>query len=334
MRPRGLVVPVRVDPAGVLGPTRNRAGGPRWRQTSPGKYVPAGVDDGVVEQRILEQAHRIATYGAVTGWASLRWQGATFFDGFGADGRWPVPLVTAGTRLACDPRVQLTQEQLAPTEWHTVGGIRVTTIQRALFDEVRRRPSLHDRVVAIDMAAAARLISVHIFARYVRQRTSWTGVPDAREALRLAIDDSRSPQETGMRLCWTLDAGLSEPVCNRPVYDLDGHLLGIPDLFDADAGVVGEYQGEDHKDGARHRKDVAREGRYRDHGLEYFEIVGGDLHHRRLCVDRMLNARARAKFLPSESCAWTLVPPPWVTPPEPLDVYLLRTGAAADLWHT
>lgn len=333
-RPLDLIAPVRVDPNGLLGPTWNQAVGPRWQQTSAGKYVPAGTDDQVIEQRILEQAHRIGKYGAVTAWASLRWQGANFFDGSDETGRLPISLVTGGIKLAADPRVQLTQEQLAPSEWHTVAGIRVTTIQRALFDEVRRRTSLRERVVAIETAAAARLISVRMFALFVAQRASWAGVPNAREAARLAVDDSRSPQETRMRLCWVLDAGLLAPVCNRPVYDLDGKLLGIPDVIDPVAGLVGEYRGEDHKDGARHRKDVAREDRYRDHGLEFFEIVGGDLHNRGLCIARMLNARARAKFLPLESCAWTLEPPPWITPLEPLDVYLLRTGRAVDLSHT
>ena len=114
-----------------------------------------------------------------------------------------------------------------------------------------------------------------------------------------------------MRLCWVIDAGLPEPVCNREVFDLDGNLIGVPDLFDPVAGLVGEYDGADHKDRARHRRDVAREERFRDHGLEYFEVVGGDLRNRGLVVDRMLNARRRAKFLPPESCAWTLTPPPW-----------------------
>ena len=37
---------------------------------------------------------------------------------------------------------------------------------------------------------------------------------------------------------------------------------------------------------------------------------------RQLVVDRMRNARARAKFLPPESRAWTLEPPPWRPRPE------------------
>ena len=61
---------------------------------------------------------------------------------------------------------------------------------------------------------------------------------------------------------------------------------------------MGEYQGADHKDGHQHRDDVEREEKFRDHGLEFFEVVGGDLSRRQLVVERMLNARRRAKFLP------------------------------------
>ena len=141
-------------------------------------------------------------------------------------------------------------------------------------------------VVVIEMAVAAGLTKVASYARYVAPgRNAWTGVPFVRKALLLAIDDSRSPQETRMRLCWVLDAGLPPPLCNRELFDLDGNLIGIPDLFDPVAGLVGEYDGADHKDGQRHRRDVAREERFRDHGLEYFEVVGGDLRDRGLVVD-------------------------------------------------
>ena len=271
----------------------------------------------------------------MTGWAALRWHGASYFDGTGFDGEpLPVPLILHDG-IRPDPRFVQTEAQLAPSEWTAVDGLPVTTVQRALFDEVvRRRPSVRESAVAIGMAAAAFLISVRLFAMYVAQRNAWTGVPHARLAVALARDDCRSPQEHRMVLIWVLDAGLEPPLCNREVFDLDGRLIGIPDLFDPVAGLVGEYQGEDHKDGARHRKDVAREECFRDHGLEFFELVGGDIANRQVAVQRMLNARGRAKFLPPESRAWTLEPPPWWQVPETVDQYLTRTGKADRLWRT
>jgi hypothetical protein len=296
-------------------------------------YVPSSVGADVVEQRILEQGSRIRRYGAVTGWAALRWYGASYFDGRGYDGEpLPVPLILHDA-IRPDPRFTQTEEQLAPSEWELVDGLRVTTVQRALFDEVRRITSVREAGVAISMTAAALLISVQLFAMYVAQRKAWTGVPHARKAVALARDDCRSPQEARMEQIWTLDAGFDAPLCNCEVFDRDGRLIGVPDLFDPEAGLVGEYQGADHKDGARHRKDVAREECFRDHGLEFFELVGGDVARRHVAVQRMVNARRRAKFLPPESCAWTLEPPPWRPRRETVDAYLVRTGLADRLWR-
>ena len=114
-----------------------------------------------------------------------------------------------------------------------------------------------------------------------------------------------------MVLTWMWDAGLSRPLCNQPIFDLDGRLIAIVDLLDVEACAVGEYQGADHKDGPRHRADVAREQRLRDHGLECFEVVGGDLADRPMVARRMLAARARASFQPEEQRTWTLRQPAW-----------------------
>ena len=38
-----------------------------------------------------------------------------------------------------------------------------------------------------------------------------------------------------MVLVWVLDAGLDPPLCNREVFDLDGRLIGVPDLLDVEA---------------------------------------------------------------------------------------------------
>jgi hypothetical protein len=335
-RPDDLVRPVPVDRTGRNGPTKRQAAGPRYRQTSAGLYVPAEVDSTVVEQRIFEQAHRIRGQGAVTGWAALRWQGASFFDGTGGGGtvQLPVPLAVGQSRLRADPRIAISQAQLASSERTMTGGIWCATVQRALFDAMRLAPDVRSAVVCMDMAAAARLISVALMMSYVGLRPAWTGVPLVRAALALASNGSRSPQETRMRLVWILDALLPPPLCNVPVFSSGGRLLGYPDLFDPVAGVVGEYDGADHKDASRHRADVARESLLRDHGLEYFTVVGGDLRDRPMVVDRMHRARRRARFDPPEKRLWTLRPPSWWRPEEDLDTHLLRTGEAAMLVRT
>ncbi|RLV50474.1 hypothetical protein D9V37_00305 [Nocardioides mangrovicus] len=306
-----------------------------WRRSSYGLYVPAAVDGGVVEQRILEQGSRVRGGGAVTAWASLRWRGAAYFDGTGPSGeQLAVPLVVGRDKIREGPGITVCQEQIAPSERELVDGLWVTTVQRALFDEVRRLGALRPGVAAVDMTAAAELISVWLFASYVWHRHAWTGVPLVREVLPWAIDESRSPMETLLRLCWEIDAGLPRPLCNVPVFDaMDGRLLGVPDLFDPVAGVVGEYDGAHHKDADQHRADVVREGGFRDHGLEYFAVVEGQLRQRRAVAERARRTRERAKFLPPESCAWTLTPPPWWTPTPTLDERLERAGMVERLTH-
>ena len=182
---------------------------------------------------------------------------------------------------------------------------------RAVFDELRRGRNLREAVVSLEMAVAAGLVTLSSFEEFLPTRNGWTGVPFVREVVLLAGGECRSPQEVRMRMTWTIDAGFPPPLCNRPLFDLRGNLLGYPDLFDPVAGVVGEYNGADHKERDRRRKDNAREARFRDHGLEYFDLVAGDLPDKALVVRRMVSTRARAKFLPADLRQWTLDPPPW-----------------------
>ncbi len=313
-RPSGLVTPVPIDVAGITGPTRSQAYGSRWRQTSPGRFVPVATSQECVFQHILEQGTRIRSHGAVTGWACLRYRGARFFDGWlhhASGASAPVPIVTGPALLRPDPRVALSREQLAEGERELVGGIWLTTEARALFDEVRRHGRLRDAVADIEVAVAAGLLSYTEFADYVLNRNPWTGIGLAREAVALAGFGCWSRPEAKMALIWMLDAELERPLCNAPIFDLGGRLIAVVDLFDPIAGCAGEYQGADHKDGARHRKDVAREQAMRDVGIECFEVVGGDLSDVDLVVKRMYAARARSLFRPPGGRLWTLDQPAW-----------------------
>ncbi|WP_248583514.1 hypothetical protein [Nocardioides sp. InS609-2] len=290
--------------------TWRRAGGPKFRQTSPGRCVPVAVTDDVVEQRVVEQGTR-RFQGAVTGWAALRWQGAAYFDGTAHDGsRLPIPLISH-SELRPDDRIVVTREQLALAERIQVAGLWCASPERAVFDEVRRRGFLRAGVEAIDMAAAAGLTTVAAVSHHIYMAGPKTGIELARRAVALAVDSSGSPPETSMRLVWELDAELPRPLCNVPLFGRGGTLLGFPDLFDPEAGIVGEYDGAAHLAAANRRKDVAREERFRDHGLEYFTLVAGDLGDRAGVVRRMLRARDRALFLPESNRAWTLETPAW-----------------------
>jgi hypothetical protein len=167
------------------------------------------------------------------------------------------------------------------------------------------------------MMAAAGLTSIGPVSPYVEHHPAWTGVQQCRDALPLADELSRSPQETRLRLIWQLDARRPRPLVNPPVFDLEGTLLGYPDLLDVEAGVVGEYDGEDHRSALRHSSDVTREGLFRDHGLELFRVTGPDMRDPSLVVDRIHAAYRRAAARHDRS--WTLDRPAWWPPSTSLD---------------
>jgi hypothetical protein len=89
------------------------------------------------------------------------------------------------------------------------------------------------------------------------------------------------------------------------VADLRGRRVGKPDLLSDELGVIGEYDGADHRESSRHADDVGKEEAYRNLGLECFRVVGRDLQEVGLVVRRMAGAveRARAADRPR---LWTL----------------------------
>lgn len=308
-QPSGLVRPVRLDQTGADGPTRSRAQGPGWRATGRGFYVPAGTDSTSVEQRIMEASAHAGPRAVVTGWASLRLHRGGFFDGLASDGKTtlPVPVISpsatrarAGTCLVWTP--------LVDGEVTEVAGIRCTTPERAVVDEVLRRGELRAGVAVIDMACAGELTSLRRQRNYLGDVGSRRGLGLVRRCLRLAVEDAWSPREVDLRLIWLLDAGLQPPLCNQRVWSTRGDLIGVPDIFDSIRGIAGEYEGEHHRDRSQHRADVARSEGFLAHGIEVFTMVAGDSVD--TVVERIDSAIYRAAGHGDDPRRWTLEPPP------------------------
>lgn len=309
----GLVVPVRTDPTGRSGPTRSQAAGPDWRRTSQGHYVPVHVDSTVPEQRIVEAAVLLPGHGAVTGWASLRWQGGVWFDGFGR-GMVQLPVDLAlGSDIRNQPGLRVTTEGLPPHEIVDVDGLRVTTAVRSAFFAMRHAYHLREAVAVLDLAACSDLVSIDEMAAYAEAHPARTGVPQVREALELADENAWSPMEVSTRLIWVVDARLPRPLCNRPVFDLRGRHIGTPDLLDPGAGVVVEYDGSLHLAGERRVVDVRREEAFRRVGLEYLTVLGDHLRDRARTAARMTEVRRRALAARLTERQWTIEPPSWWT---------------------
>lgn len=300
--------------------------GPKWRRVGRNAYVPVTADATLPEQRIVEATAHLDARGAVTGWGALRMLGATYFDGRSAGGSLAdVPLAlghSSGRRK--QPGIELSYELLEDDELVEVQGIRVAGPLPALFHEMRRPGDWRDAVVAMDMTAAAELVSIRQMANYVAERPGWRRSKQAAHALGLASEHARSPAEPRLRMIWVCDAGLPPPLVNRELFDLDGRLICVPDLLDVEAGLVVEYDGAEHRRARRHSKDVAREEACRRLGLEYCKVTGPDMHSVPTVVDRLLSTRSRALFLEPDQRRWTVIPPPGWRRHESLDQKLAR----------
>jgi hypothetical protein len=208
----------------------------------------------------------------------------------------------------------VTSERLPPRDLLRHDGIMLTTHVRSVCFEIRYARSDREALVILDMAMMDDLVSIEEVATYVATLNGWTGVGRCRLVLVLADENSWSPMETRFRWIWIVVAELPRPLCNRAVFDRDGRHLGTPDLIDVEAGLVGEFEGGLHLEGARRGADLRKEAAYRKVGLEYVVMVSADLASpETTIVPRLLEARQRARFEPESTRLWTVEPPSWWT---------------------
>ncbi|MDF9717205.1 hypothetical protein [Nocardioides sp. ChNu-99] len=288
---------------------RSVAYGPAWRALGGGWFVPRSADP-TVEQRILEVATvaGAVTTGsaALTGWAALRLHGALYFGDDPAPGR-PVEVVDPTRQLRATSGRRPSRAALPAGDVAVVAGVRCTRPERALVDELRHLPDPVERVVAVDMAFAAHLTSVHRLRRWSRSALGVTAVRRLEELLDLCDERVLSPPESRLRSRWRA-AGHPRPLCNARVHDDAGAFVGVPDLLDVEAGLAIEYDGAVHRSRARHRADTHRRERFEAAGLAVLVVVAGDLDDPGL--DRRLTA-ARSRALASTAPRRWEADPPW-----------------------
>lgn len=314
-----LVAPVRVDHAGVAGPTPGQARGRGWRRTLRGWYVPASVEL-TVDQRIAEALPLLGPWSAVTGWAGLRWLGGAWFDGSTASGEARDLPVAVHKHLLPRPGFRLSQEFVRPGEIEEVDGLAVTTAARSACFEMRYASSWRRAVVALDMAAYSDLVSISEATAYAATLKRWTGIEQCRTALEHADENAWSPPEVLMRLAWTVDGDKPRPLANRPVFDREGRHLGTPDLIDPRAGVIGQYDGALHLAGRQRWQDVEKEAAFRAAGLECVTMMAGDLADPGRFVARLAAAYQRGAERPRAARGWTVTAPAWWTPTHTVDL--------------
>ena len=287
--------------------------GPRWRQTSRGCYVPAEAAP-TPTQRILDSAPLIPSSGAITGWAAAYAHGVDALDGLSPDDLHPqkatICLGRDTGRLDLSG-VAYVRDRLADDEVAILAGIRVASALRATVDGVRRAPSLVEAVVFLDMAAAARVVELDDVCGWCGSHHGLRGLNKIDRAVRLADPASASPWETRLRMLYMLKACLPQPLVNRPVFDLDGKFLGIPDLFDPDAGLACEFDGQDHRQRRQHRNDNLREEGLEEVNLVVSRVDSLDLRYPMPLIDRLRAAHARGLVRNRGRDHWTIHPPAW-----------------------
>lgn len=233
--------------------------------------------------------------------------------------RTPVTLVISCLDVRSQPGIAISHEQLRPSDLVVVDGLPVTIAERSVLFEMRYAPSVARAVVVADMAMHSDLVSHDQLSAYAGTLGTWTGIPQAREALAFARENSWSPQETRLRLLWVQLAGQREPLCNPPVFDMSGRHVGTPDLLDPVAGVAGEYEGVVHLHRRQRGMDVRREQAFKDVGLECFPVVAEDWADEHRIAARIRSAYARAAARPVSERAWTLEQPAWWTATDTVD---------------
>lgn len=310
----GIVVPVRLDPKGVAGPTKGQARGPRWRSVPTGLYVPATTVSAQIEQRIVEAVVGSGPGAAVTGWAALAWVGARWFRGLGPDGRTALPVpIALGDRRTVRPRpgVVVSDDWLFDADLLEIDGLPTTIAERSVSYEVRRAPTLTRAVQILDMAAADDLVDITSMTAYTERLVARPGVKRLRTALSWMEENVWSIQEVPMRLTWHRAFPGTRLLCNAPIFDLAGNHLITPDLLDPERGVAGEYDGAVHLEDGPRRRDLNRDALYRDAGIEAVTMMSADTRDTADFVARLAGAYRRAGDRGPVGRGWTLEQPDW-----------------------
>lgn len=313
--PEDLDHPIGRGDLSLLGVSWRECGGPLWRSPYRGVHVWGATDPADSLQRALDASALLPRDGALGGWAAGRVGGVGELDGQWGGDPEPVPLcLPPHVVRRRGPTVVPWRSHLLPEDVTVVDGIRVTVPVRTAFDLVRRG-SLLQAVTALEVLARGRPDFLELVAGYVEERPRWAGVPHARLAVRLATPMSRSVRETSFRLFWIFDCGLPDPVVNAVVRDGSGRLLGIGDLLDPATGLLGEYDGAQHREELQHALDNAREEGFEDDGLTVVRVSNPDLGPFRTRTRlRLLSGHRRASATPRGPWTWEPGPLPAPVP--------------------
>ena len=287
--------------------------GRRWRRTSRGYFVPSQPGELTSAQRILDLAPLVPATGALTGWAAAHVHGVDQLDGRDPDSMDLLPItVELGRDLgrASTDRVVYRREHLPGRDRLTRHGLRVTTPLRAAFDGARLAHDLVEAVAFLDQVTHVLPVTVAELADWARPGGRWTGMISSDARWRWPIP----PRPTlGVAAAHVRHAPRRPPrlQVNQPVFDLEENFLGIPDLLDPEAGLVLEFDGQDHRLRRQHRADNLREEKLEVVNLTVCRVDSLDLRQPVPLVERLRARRAQGLARDRSKDRWTLEQPLW-----------------------
>jgi hypothetical protein len=270
--------------------------GPLWTPVLPGVHVwlPPERLDAITR---IESVVAWMPQGAVLGgWAALHWAGLGNIDGRtgpGASRDLPISVCLGPVgRVRQPPGVDLDRSTILDVDLTECRGVAMTTPARSCLD-VARRCGAEEGLVVTDAALRAGLVSRADLDDAVSRLVWIKAVPAARLVASLADPGAESAPESRLRYVWVVEAGLPVPLVNPVVLGYDGTFLGRSDLLDEDAGLVGEYDGEEHRLLDRHTADNVREEAFEATNLVVTRATAIDLWpQRRRLVHRLIERRA------------------------------------------
>jgi hypothetical protein len=252
-----------------------------WRRTARGQYAWSGLPD-EVELKLRAAEQRLPSEYAFSGRTAAWILGLDMAPCEPIEATIPRD-VSARARVG----VKLRRASLQADDVIVERGVRVTNALRTARD-LGSGADLYESVVAIDMAAHARLVDLATLGSWVKCNTGAKGVKRLRQALELANPLAESAMETRLRLD-LVRAGLPTPCVQVELHDADGDFLGRVDMYYPDARLVIEYDGQNHKE--RLVEDLRRQNALINAGFHVLRFTAPDLRFRGAAASQVTRAR-------------------------------------------
>ncbi len=145
-----------------------------------------------------------------------------------------VVLAAGGDRCRSRPGVRVKRCAVHEDEVVIRYGVRCVTAETGAVRRDALGRVAGDRVIAMDMAAAAQLTSIRRMAAYAREPRRRVGSRSRPLGARARPPKrALSPQEVRLRLLWERLCGPTTLMCNPTVLDGAGRFVGMPDLLEA-----------------------------------------------------------------------------------------------------